>query len=202
MALDLSNYVDVAQRLRMMHERWPDLRLQESPPQVVTVGQQQYISVTITAWRTPDDPLPAVATAWEPWPGTTPYTRNSEMMNAATSALGRCANLLMPIGKSLASLEEVMNRRMDGGPAIPQPVEPPHHEGDEYPWPEDAQPAPARPQLGSRARIESRNTPGRPTDKQRAAVAAIAKRLGIEPPELDSVAAASEWIKANGVSRD
>lgn len=200
MALDLSGYVDVAQRLRMMFERFPALRLVESPPEVVQVGPDLFVSVTVTAWRTPDDAHPAVATAWEPYPGKSSFTRGSEMMNAATSALGRVANLLMPIGKSLASMEEVLNRRADEEPPTRRTISAPPQDEDYPPVPADLPPAldSERPQVGSRARIQSRSTPGQPTDKQRAAIATIARRLGMEPPALDSVQAASEWIKQHG----
>lgn len=175
--MDLQGYVDVAARLRMMHDRYPDLRLVETPPTVVTVGERLFIAVTVTAYRTPDDPVPAVATAWEPFPGRTPYTRDSEMMNCATSALGRVANLLMPIGKTLASTEEVLNRRMDGGPdpdRRPDPVE----YVDVPPPPDDG--PPPRAELGARART-GRPTPA--TDKQWNAIHALCKKAGQDVPD-------------------
>lgn len=177
--MDLQGYVDVAARLRMMHERFPELRLQESAPTVVTVGDRLFISVTVTAWRTPDDPLPAVATAWEPANGKTPYTRDSEMMNCATSAIGRVANLLMPIGKSLASLDEVLNRRMDGGPDPDRRPRPTQASEDVPPPPDDPEPS-GRAELGSRART-GRPTPA--TEKQWNAIHALSKKAGQDPPD-------------------
>jgi len=53
------------------------------------VRHQTYIQVTTTVWRTPDDPSPCVGSAWELYPGRTPYTKESEAMNAETSAVGR-----------------------------------------------------------------------------------------------------------------
>ena len=63
------------------------------------------------AWRDPDDKLPAVAFCWEPFPGTTPYTRDSEQMNAATSALGRLVAIMLPGAfTKQASANEVLHR--------------------------------------------------------------------------------------------
>jgi len=112
--MDLSNYVDVPSRFALALDKWPDLRVVESPPEVVTVGDQTFISVTMTVYRTPDDLIPARGCAWEPIPGKSSFTRGSEMMNASTSALGRAIGLMMPFGK-MASMEEVRNRQPDTG---------------------------------------------------------------------------------------
>lgn len=194
--MDLQGYIEVPARLRMMFERFPELRLVETPPEVVTIGDRTFIAVTVTAWRTPDDPVPAVATCWEPFPGKTPYTKDSEMMNAATSALGRVANLLMPIGTKLASTEEVLNRRADGMPdpdrrprPAPQPVEP---EWDDIPPPDDPEPAPQR-------RVPAGD---RASEAQLKAVYAIAKKKGLpHPGDNLSKREASDWIETNGDRR-
>ena len=116
--MDLSNYVDVPTRFAAALERWPELRIMENRPEVITVGDKVFISVTMKAWRTPDDQIPAQATAWEPIPGATPFTRNSEMMNASTSALGRVLGLMMSFGPKMASTEEVRNRQETTAPAV------------------------------------------------------------------------------------
>ncbi len=117
--MDLSNYVDVPTRFAMALERWPELRLIENRPEVITVNDKVFIAVTVQAWRTPDDPIPAQATAWEPIPGLTPFTRNSEMMNASTSALGRVLGFMMSFGPKMASVEEVRNRQPEtNAPAV------------------------------------------------------------------------------------
>jgi hypothetical protein len=115
--MDLSNYVDVPTRFAMALERWPELRLVENRPEVITLGDKTFIAVTVQAWRTPDDPIPAQATAWEPMPGLTPFTKNSEMMNASTSATGRVLGLMMSFGPKMASAEEVRNRQQTSAPA-------------------------------------------------------------------------------------
>jgi hypothetical protein len=111
--MDLSNYVDVPTRFAMALERWPELRIIENRPEVITIADKTFISVTMQAWRTPDDPVPAQATCFEPFPGKTSFTRDSEQMNASTSALGRVLGLMMSFGPKMASAEEVRNRQTD-----------------------------------------------------------------------------------------
>jgi hypothetical protein len=81
-----------------------------------------FIVYVAAAYRTPDDAAPGIGAAWEPYPGQTPYTLGSELMNAETSAWGRA---IIAVGASdskrgIASREEVRNRqaeREDGLPA-------------------------------------------------------------------------------------
>lgn len=114
--MDLSNYIDVPTRFAALLEKWPELRIKEHRPEIVTIGDKIFISVTMQAWRTPDDPQPCQATCFEPFPGKTSFTRDSEQMNASTSCLGRLAGLMMSFPK-MASLEEVINRQKDEKPA-------------------------------------------------------------------------------------
>ena len=116
--MNLGDYVDVPTRFRLALDKWPDLRVVETPAEVVTIGDRTFISVTVKVYRDLLDLLPCVATAWEPFPGTTPYVRNSEMMNCSTSALGRCLGMMIPFGK-MASFEEVQNRQNDTPAAAP-----------------------------------------------------------------------------------
>jgi len=115
MTVDLSNYVDVAERLRLFFEQWPDGSITATTPHPINIGDRVFLEVTATAYRTPDDTRPSIATAWEPFPGTTPYTRNSEAMNCETSAAGRALAFLgFGIRKSVASADEINNRTTDG----------------------------------------------------------------------------------------
>ena len=111
-AFNLGDYVDVPTRLAEALKRWPDLRIQETKPVIVTVDNQQYVEISCTVWRDSTDLMPTVAYCWEPIPGRTPYTKGSEMMNASTSCLGRALGFLgMGIGKSIASRNEVQARQ-------------------------------------------------------------------------------------------
>ena len=120
-AFNLGDYVDVPTRLAEALKRWPNLRIQETRPVIVTVDNQAYVEISCTVWRDDTDPLPTTAYCWEPIPGRTPYTKGSEMMNASTSCLGRALGFLgMGIGKSIASRNEVQARQ----PAVVAEVKP------------------------------------------------------------------------------
>lgn len=112
----MSGYNDVASRMREFFTAYPDGRLRPAAPwRVQTIGDKAFVVFEAAAYRTADDPNPGVGTAWEPFPGRTPYTRDSELMNAETSAWGRA---ILAVGaadtrKGIASAEEVRNRRAD-----------------------------------------------------------------------------------------
>lgn len=110
--MNLGDYVDVPTRFRLALDKWPELRVIEEPAKVIEIGDKTFISVTMTVYRDPSDPLPCVATCWEPFPGMTPYVKNSEQMNASTSCLGRVLGMMIPFNK-MASFEEVQNRQND-----------------------------------------------------------------------------------------
>ena len=108
------DYIDVAQRLREMREKFPDLTMSQVSMEFLTFAGKDWVVYTAAAYRTPDDPRPGVGTAWEPVPGPTPYTKDSEVQNAETAAWGRA---LVAIGadtkNGIASSEEVSNRTGD-----------------------------------------------------------------------------------------
>lgn len=108
------DYVDVATRLRLALDKYPDLRVQETGRDWIEYGDAQFLVCTVTVWRTADDPIPVVASAAERCPGLTPFTRNSELMNGYTSALGRCLGYMgFGIEKSIATANEVEPRRQE-----------------------------------------------------------------------------------------
>ena len=108
--VDLSNYVDVAERIRLFFDQWPDGSIQATVPRPVTMGDKTFLEVTASVYRTPDDTRPSIATAWEPFPGTTSFTRNSEAMNCETSAAGRALAFLGFGGRRIASVEDIQAR--------------------------------------------------------------------------------------------
>lgn len=115
MAIDLSDYVDVGERIAKFREKYPSGSLQpvnlEQPFSIQTVGDKIFIVYTAAAYRTPDDARPGIGIASEPFPGKTPYTKDSELMNAETSAWGRAIIAsLAADSKRIASAEEVRNR--------------------------------------------------------------------------------------------
>lgn len=121
---NLDGYVDVAQRLRLALACHPELRVVEQAPDIRVIGDRAFIEVNITVWRNPDDPQPVNAHAWEPFPGRTPFTRDSEQMNAATSALGRALGYMgFGIDRGIATADEVKHRQDTPQEASPRPVE-------------------------------------------------------------------------------
>lgn len=114
MSFDLDGYVDVATRMGEFFEKYPEGSLRQArPPEMVEAGGKTFVIYTAAAYRSPEDPCPGEGTAWEPVPGKTPYTKDSELMNAETSAWGRA---ILAIGAAdsrsgVASKEEVRNRQ-------------------------------------------------------------------------------------------
>lgn len=121
MSFDISNYTTVNERILTFYDRYPSGIISTHPAKTVELGSSTFISVMAEVYTAPDSAA-VCAEAWEPYPGKTPYTRDSEMMNAATSAIGRALMQLgIGIDKSGASAEEVQARKTDG-PALPPPT--------------------------------------------------------------------------------
>jgi hypothetical protein len=120
MAFNIDNYVDVPTRLTEALKKYPNLRIQETDAQVVTMPDgSTFYRCTVTVYRDVDDALPAIATAAEPYPGKTPYTKNSEFMVGMTSALGRALGYMgFGVNKSIASKNEVLARQEDDGDIV------------------------------------------------------------------------------------
>lgn len=116
------DYIDVSSRLMDMREKFPDLTMQQVKMEFVQIAGKDWVVYTAAAYRTPDDQRPGIGTAWEPIPGPTPYTKDSEVQNAETAAWGRA---LVAIGAStkagIASMEEVTNR--SGNAPVREPGE-------------------------------------------------------------------------------
>lgn len=131
----LDDYVDVAQRIADFRARYPDGSLepldQKAPFEIrkvegVTKDGKDFAATFIiyiaAAYRTADDKRPGVGMAWEVFPGRTPYTLGSELMNAETSAWGRAiiAALASDSKRGVSSREEVRNRAAErDDPATP-----------------------------------------------------------------------------------
>lgn len=109
------DYVEVWERLKKFYETYADGRITTADtPLVVEADGKHYIVVHARAYRAPDDLLPGDGWAWEPVPGTTPFTKNSELMNAQTAAIGRAiVSVGLPASRKIASAEEVRNRKAE-----------------------------------------------------------------------------------------
>lgn len=118
------DYIDVATRIVEFREKYPTGSLvQQNLEFVKDIGGKDWVVYTAAAYRTPDDVRPGVGTAWEPIPGATSFTRDSEVQNAETAAWGRAmvAALAVDTKKGIASSEEVRNRQEPIKDAVPAP---------------------------------------------------------------------------------
>ena len=108
------DYVDVAERIRQYKEKYPNGVLKAlHEPQLVSVDGAHFIVYAAMAQPEPEahPTVYGVGYAWEPVPGRTPFTKDSELMNAETSAWGRAIIALGDFEtKKIASLNEVRNR--------------------------------------------------------------------------------------------
>ena len=106
-----ADYVDVAERIRGFKALYPEGTLQSwLRPYIEVVGDRTFIVYAAAAFRTPTDERPGIGWAWEPVPGPTNFTKDSELQNAETSAWGRAIVALGFETKKIASAEEVRNR--------------------------------------------------------------------------------------------
>lgn len=109
--MNLDGYVTVNERLKLALQKYPELRVEELPFQIVEIGDQTNLHCTVRVYTTPDDARPVLGSVLEPVPGRTPYTRHSELMVGMTSALGRALGYLgFGIDKGIASNDEVAAR--------------------------------------------------------------------------------------------
>jgi hypothetical protein len=109
------DYIDVATRIVEFRTKHPEGSLQQVRYELMKVGERTFLAFTAAAYRTPDDARPGIGTAWEPVPGPTQFTRDSELQNAETAAWGRAivAALAADTKRGVASAEEVRNRQAD-----------------------------------------------------------------------------------------
>lgn len=120
----LGDYVDVAERIKLFREKHPDGSLQPADPSkpydIVTIADKTFIVYISAAYRTPEDTRPGIGSAWEPFPGKTPYTKDSELMNAESSSWGRAIlAALAADSKKIATREEVRNRQAEHPSTMP-----------------------------------------------------------------------------------
>lgn len=108
---NLESYNDVPSRIEEFRTKYPEGTLQQVDLQFLDFADGFWVCYTAAAFRTAEDNRPGMGTAWEPVPGPTAFTRDSEVQNAETSAWGRA---IIAVGaadaKKIASREEVRNR--------------------------------------------------------------------------------------------
>jgi hypothetical protein len=110
----MKDYVPVNERIEAFYTAFPNGSLQT---EIVELTENR-VSVKAYAYRTPDDPRPGTGHSSLNIPGSTPYTKGSEIENAETSAWGRAiAALGFEVKRGLSSAEEVRNKQQGASPS-------------------------------------------------------------------------------------
>ena len=124
----LADYVTVPQRIAQFYELYGTGRLVTGEVRVeLGPDGKPRVMVQAAAYRTPDDPLPGIGWSWMELPGTTSFTRGSELENTETSAWGRAiAALGILVDRSIASANEVKAKTPD--PSVKVAIAEPHRE--------------------------------------------------------------------------
>lgn len=103
----MDDYVPVNERIDAFYKAYPEGSIQS---EVIELTETR-VSVKAYAYRKHDDPRPGVGHSSLNIPGSTPYTRGSELENAETSAWGRAiAALGFEVKRGIATAEEVRNK--------------------------------------------------------------------------------------------
>jgi hypothetical protein len=108
----LKDYVQVNERVIAFYQQYPDGVLQS---EIVELSEKRVV-IKAYAYRNPGDLLPGVGHSMMMIPGSTSFTRGSEVENTETSAWGRAlAALGFEVKRGIASQNEVDNKRGDEG---------------------------------------------------------------------------------------
>ena len=110
---NMDGYVDVAERIAEFSDKYPEGSLQSK---LTYHTDPAGWFCEAYAYRTANDERPGIGHAFEPVPGKTPYTKDSEAMNAETSAWGRAIVALGFQTKKIASRQEVEARNGEPHP--------------------------------------------------------------------------------------
>tara|TARA_R110000803_G_scaffold108080_1_gene176292 strand:- start:880 stop:1569 length:690 start_codon:yes stop_codon:yes gene_type:complete len=115
MSYNMDGYIQVVDRIKLFYARYPEGSLQMGTPTFIDIGEQKWVMGRAYAYRTPTDERPGVGTAWEIVPGTTNFTRGSEIQNLESSAWGRAIGSLgIGITASIATMDEVEQAKERG----------------------------------------------------------------------------------------
>lgn len=107
-----ADYVEVADRIRAWYEAYPNARIETEIVQI----NDKIVVVKAQTFRgeTPDEKPAGIGHSSMNIPGSTPYTRGSELENTETSAAGRALVMAGLPSKKIASGDEI---RAKSGPA-------------------------------------------------------------------------------------
>ena len=108
MPFNLDDYVPVAERLVAFYGEYPKGSIQTD---IIELSDKRVV-MRATVYRDPTDERPSIAHSALSIPGTTQFTRGSEIENAETSAIGRAIAMLgFEVKRGVASREEVRNKQ-------------------------------------------------------------------------------------------
>ena len=108
----MADYVPVNERIEAFYKEHPFGSIQS---EIVELTPDR-VTVKAYAYRSPEDTRPGTGHSSLGIPGSTPYTKGSEIENAETSAWGRAiAALGFEVKRGLASAEEVRNKQPERG---------------------------------------------------------------------------------------
>lgn len=125
---DLGEYVQVKDRLVALYELFGQARIETLYELTTEPDDKPKVICRALVYRTPDDAHPSTGTSWMYLPGTTPYTKGSEIENAETSAVGRAIGMMgILIDKSIATSNEIAGKEQNPrvGAADYEPPTPP-----------------------------------------------------------------------------
>jgi hypothetical protein len=100
-------YQEVADRIHVFYERFPEGSIRTESVDYLQVGGKDAVLIRAAVYRHPDDKLPGTGTAMELIPGKTPFLAGSETENCETSAWGRALASIGLGGKKIATADEV-----------------------------------------------------------------------------------------------
>ena len=184
MSYNMDGYVQVVDRIKLFYARYPEGSLQMGTPTFIDIGEQKWAMGRAYAYRTPTDERPGVGTAWEIVPGTTNFTRGSEIQNLETSAWGRAIGSLgIGIDASIATLDEVQQAKERGKVMRTTEADP------QDPWVTEA----PKKDSHSTGKTTKGSSMFPATAPQLKAVHAILGKQGISD-ELDKLARVNEWL--------
>ena len=187
---NLDGYIDVPSRIKLFMARHPEGSLQMDAPEFVEVEGKKWVIGRAYAYRTPDDQRPGIGTAWEIVPGTTPFTRGSEIQNLETSAWGRAIGALgIGIDASIATLDEIQHAKERSKVMQTTEAQP------DDPWVSDAPQAQYQTDTPTpNHRTTTKGSSMYPaTEGQVKAIHAILGKQGTSDP-LDKLAAVNAWL--------
>jgi len=102
----LQGYTEVADRIAMFYERYPEGSIRTESVEFLEVDGKSAVLVRSACYRTPGDPTPSSGTAMELIPGKNKVVAGSEVEVCETSSWGRSLAAL-GLGGKVASADEL-----------------------------------------------------------------------------------------------